>query len=336
MKLSTVCLLMLTLTTKVILAQSREEMFRKKMIDSIKRVYLIEAAIRNPALRRVNISTDYVFRGKVSSKLYGNDLAEAEQAQIRTAVLVTLPVAKWKKNSLSATFSFFNQNYNVDHIKAFVPATTDVPSSATGNKAAAGLSVSYQRIDSLFGKTVIYMASASALTGKLGEIHQYSIMGGAMLMLKQTPTSSLALGMIINYDPSNDIPVAPVFLYWRKLRADLELNINLPQQLKLRKTLSPNCWAGFGTSLSGSAAFFNNSYQGIPPKITYSSLELKTGPGLEFRFARYLMLGVNAGILTPMMSRFYERYESSNDYFIKNKISATPFANVTVSLLPVF
>ena len=317
-------------------AQSPEDLYRKKMMDSIKRVYLLEAAVRNPALRRVIISTDLILRGQMRSQAYGNKILEAKQQQIRTTALVTLPVKSWKKNSLSATFSFFNQQYDLNHIESFVPNNSPVSSNGTLNKTACGFTISYQRIDSLFGKTVIYTANAAALTGKVGEIHQYTIMAGAILMLKQTASSSIALGMMLTYDPSTVIPVQPLFIYWRKLGANLELNINLPQQVKLLKPLSKQCWVNFGTSLSGSAAFFNNSIPGIPAKINYSSLELKTGPGMELRLARYLMFGINAGIMTPIMSRVYERNERSNEYIISNKISTTPFANITLSLLPVF
>jgi hypothetical protein len=306
------------------------------MIDSIKRVYLVEAAIRNPALRRISISTDLIASGHMRSRFNGNKVLNAKQKQIRTTALLTLPVKSWKKSSLTATCTFFNQQYDLRHIETYVPNNSPGAASSTLNKTAGGLTISYQWLDSLLGKTVLYVAHAAAFTGKAGEIDQYNVMAGAMLVLKQTAATSISLGMIVTYDPSTAVPLQPLFIYWHKWRSNLELNVNLPQQVQLLKPFSKRCWFSFGTSLSGSVAFLKNSTPGLPSRINYSSLELKTGPGMEFRFARYLMLGINGGMMTPVLSRMYERYKNSNNYFITNNLSSTPFGNITLSLLPVF
>ena len=130
--------------------------------------------------------------------------------------------------------------------------------------------------------------------------------------------------------------VVPIFAYWHQLNNKVELNLNLPQQLSLRKGLSPNSWVTFGTYLSGSMAFFRNSSPALPRDANYSSLELKTGPGLECRFGKIFMAGINGGIMTPVMSRIFERSETSNHYYINNRINTTPFVNVTISMLPAF
>src|SRR5689334_11272871 len=106
MKLRSVLISVFTLISINLFAQSPEELYRKKIMDSIKRVYLMEAAIRNPALRRVVISTDLVAGGHMVSKYNGNKVLEAKQQQIKTTALITVPLASWKKNTLTATGTF--------------------------------------------------------------------------------------------------------------------------------------------------------------------------------------------------------------------------------------
>lgn len=140
--------------------------------------------------------------------------------------------------------------------------------------------------------------------------------------------------MLINIDPSINVPVIPVITYWRKFENDLELNINLPRELALRKTISPNLWLSFGTSLAGSIAFFKHNRPGFPEDGNYSTLELKTSPGMEYRFAKKFIFGVNAGAITPLQAREFKVGDRANNYFLNNKIMTAPFVNFTLSVLP--
>ncbi|QHS63335.1 hypothetical protein [Chitinophaga agri] len=55
---------------------------------------------------------------------------------------------------------------------------------------------------------------------------------------------------------------------------------------------------------------------------------------MEFRVNKLLMIGVNAGVLTPVLSRQFKRNTSSDKYFLSNRISTIPYGNVTILLLP--
>jgi hypothetical protein len=333
MKLFVLSVLFLFFMVAEALAQTPAELYRKRMMDSIKMVYLTEAAIRNPALRQITVSTDLVSRTRVDTKLYGNKVLDGEMSQVRTTALINVPVKSWKKNSISTSFSLFNQYFDVNQITSPLPDSVKDPHGYR-NKLTVGFTASYVRVDSLFGRRVIYTSSITALTGDASSIQKISFLGGVFFTLKQTRVTSISAGVIVNIDPASTIPVLPYFSYRHQFKSNVELNISLPQMITLRKPLSKNCWVSLGTAIAGSVAFDQTTRQGIPGNINYSGIDLKTGGGVECRFGKIFMIGLNAGMMTPVMSRFYERGKNSRDYFVSNKINSTPFLNVTVSVLP--
>lgn len=311
----------------------QQEAARKRFIDSVKKVYLTEAAIRNPVLRRVIVSTDVISRGNVHSELYGNKLLDGNLSQVRTTALVNVPVKIWNKNMVIASFSFQRQHFDITDITGYQPLPAS-PGDQTENKVTVGFSGTYTRTDSLFGRPVILMGAVTGLTNSSSAIQKMSYLAGVNFTLKQTATTKSMLGFLINIDPSIKVPFVPCYLYWHKYKSDLELNVNFPQQVMLRKGLSATCWASFGTTLSGTVAFFSRNQPSLPDNSNYSTVELKTGPGIECLFARKFLFGVNAGILTPLQSREFERDRNADDYFLKNKINSTAFLNFTLSVLP--
>lgn len=321
------------LVSNEVIGQGKMYPDQKKMIDSIKKVYIREAAVRSPALRQVVISTDLIADGTIRSKLYGNNLFDGTLSQIRTSALVNVPVHAWGKNKLTASFSFFHQHLSVMTGKQYMPDSHRIPDTSV-TKLTVGLSASYQRVDSLFGRRVIYTGSLSVLADDYRFAQKVSFIGGMIFQLKQTRNTNISLGMLLNIDPSVDIPVLPLFIYWHKFKNDVELDINLPQRLLVRKALSKRSWVYFGTSMAGSVSFFRFSHTVLPADVSFSSVDLKTGPGVDFRLNKLLMIGANTGVLTPITSRQFERNESSNKYFLSNRISTIPYLNVTVSLLP--
>lgn len=315
-------------------AQTEKQTAVKKMTDSIKLAVLSEYAIKNPLLRQVNISTDIISQGDISSKLYGEPLFKGKASTVRTNALFNVPVKSWGKNSVSATLSYFQQRIQITDVQSFNPAIGN--EDRVFNKSTVGLTVSFQRRDSLFGRPVFYSASVSGLTNDANAIKKVSYLGMALFALKQTANTRYSLGLAINIDPSLKVPAVPIFIYWHKFKNDLELNFNLPSQAGVRKAFSDRFWATFGTSLSGSVAFFNPTQPNVPQDANYTTLDLKTGPGMEYRIGKKFIFGISGGILTPISSRAFDRTKSSSDYFISNQLNNVPYVNFSLSVLPFF
>jgi hypothetical protein len=309
---------------------------RQKKIDSVKEAYLDGYAIRYPILRQGSISTDVIGSANTNSLLYGNPLFTGKVSIVREKANFNIPLTRWGKNSLVASINYINQHFDIDHVQSFNPRFPVQDSKF--DKAAVGFSVSYSRADSLFNKAVIYSGTVSGFTDQLSAIQRVNYIGSIVFPLSHTATTSYTLGLVVIIDPSTPSPVLPVFSYWHKFQAsDLELYVDLPTRISLRKQLSPKSWASFGTELGGTFSFLSLNNQSIVPQDdTYSTLELKTGPTFEYMVSKKIIFGVTGGMFSTLTSRVFKRNTSANDYFIRNNNSSTPFVNFTISFLPFF
>lgn len=325
-----VCSMIICTTT---VASAQQTKIEKKKQDSLINSYMKEAAVSNPVLRQAIISTEFIGKGTVTSNLRGKKIAENKMSQIRTTALFNIPVIAWGKNSVSTTLSIGHQHNTMDK-----PANDPLFDSQNidFDKGVAGFTASFQRIDSLFNRPVVYVGNITGVSNTADKVQKVSYMAGAIFTLKQKENIRLSVGLLLNIDPSISFPAIPVVNYWHKFSNSYELNVSLPQRLSLEKNLTNKLRASFSTQLGGAVAFFNLSEPGLPRDVNYTTIDLRTGPGIEYRFAKNFVVGVNAGMYTPLSARAFENNESSNDYFFDNKLSAAPYVNVTLSLLPVF
>lgn len=313
-------------------AQNISELSRTSTRDSVKAGMLEQAALRNPVLRQINISTDIISRGNITSDLNGSPIFKGKAKTVRTSMIFNVPIKSWGKNSVSASVSYFQQHLNLTDVQSFSPGLSS--SDIVFDKPTVGLTASFQRRDSLFHRPVYYVLNVSGLTNNTSSFKKVSYLGMAVFPLKQTANTSYSVGVIVNIDPSLKIPLFPLFSYWHKFQSGLEFNFNLPSQFGVRKELTGNLWGTFGTTLSGSVAFFNLDQPNLPRDVNYTTIDLKTGPGLEYRLGKKLIFGINGGILQPISARAFDRHKSSGDYFLNNKLSNVPYVNFSFSVLP--
>ena len=329
-KLIFIAFLMLAVT--VVSAQTIPGVKKVQTADSVRRIMFEQAALRNPILRQINISTDVISGGDINSKLYDDPLFKGKTSTVRTTAIFNVPVKSWGKNSVSASLSYFQQRLQVTDVESYNSRLGN--EDIIFNKSTVGLTASFQRVDSLFGRPVFYMASVSGVSNDVSSIKKLSYLGTILFPLKQTATTRYSLGAVINIDPSLKVPAFLLFTYWHKFKNELELNFNLPSQVGLRKGISDKLWATLGTSLSGSLAFFNLDQPNLPHDVNYTTIDLKSGLGAEYRLGKKIIIGVNGGILTPISSRAFDRTETSSEYFLSNKMQSVPYVNFSLSILP--
>lgn len=313
-------------------AQTTGEAAKKRFADSLKILYLEEAAVRSPLLRQVIISTDFIAGGSVDGILDGNKVYNGKANRRQTSALFKVPVMNWGKNSLSATISYFQQHMEFTEVSSPVAAlSTD---RLSFDKSSGGLSLAFSRLDSLFGKRVVYIASVSGASNDLSSIRRMSYLAGASFALKQNKNTSLRLGLIVYIDPFTPVPVFPMVIYWHRFASsNLELSFD-PARMALRHPVAKNAWASVGTSFSLAASFSDRDEPSVPHDVNYAVSDLKAGAGLEVRLLRKLMLGVEGGMMNPLSARAFEQGESSRNYFFKNDLGSRPYFNFTLSLLP--
>ena len=302
---------------------------KARMADSIKKAIIIDALLKNPNLRPAMLSTTFISRGQVEGNFKGKELLSGTFAQRRTEAWLNLPVKNWRKNGMLTTAIYYARtNYQLSEIKG---VEVKEPSLS---KNTIGLTMAYRRVDSLFGRVFVSSASLVLLSGDGGVVNKYAVMANGMFLLKKTAQTTFMLGAQVIIDPTSTAPVIPLMVYQKQLQHGFDLNITLPYQLTLRKTVNKNMWASFGTTLVSSVSFFNFTAPGIPRNANFSTLDLKTGPSLEYKLNKFLLAGVSAGLWTPLMYRQYGRWEKSNNYFFDGKVDTTPFINLNLSVIP--
>lgn len=313
-------------------AQTISQVSRRLSEDSVRTGMMEQAAIRNPVLRQLNISTDIIGNGNITSNVNGSPAFKGKANTVRTSAIFNIPLKSWGKNSVSASVSYFQQRLKVTDVQSFSPNLSN--EDLDFNRSTIGLTASFLRRDSLFGRPVFYSASISGLTNDANSIKKISYLGTAIFPLKQTATTRYSLGLVVNIDPSLNVPAFLLFTYWHRFKNDLELNLSLPSKVELRKGISDKLWMTAGTSLSGSVAFLQLDRPNIPHDVNYTTLDLKNGIGAEYRIGKRFIFGLSGGLLVPISARAFERNQSSKDYFLNNKLSTTPYVNFGFSILP--
>ena len=330
MKRTSLLFILLVTFINISFAQSDDKSIKKKMVDSIKMAYLTEASIRQPLLRQGNISFDVVGNANVESKFNGNTIYSGKVNLTRLRSNFNIPIVQWGKNSIVGTVTFVQQHFNAEQDDN--PSQPRVPDLSLNKVTVAG-TVSYSRVDSLFGRQVIYSGSISGITDDATTIRRVTYIGTILFPIKRTANTSVMVGLAGFIDRYSTIPVIPIITYWHRFESKLELTLD-PSAFSLRKPLSKNSWVTLGTGIEQNFTFYGAGEFSFPTDAIQSTLDLKSGLSFEHLFGKKLMIGIRGGAMTNLNSRFYRPGESGNDYFIKNKNGTAPFVNVSVSLLP--
>jgi hypothetical protein len=314
-------------------AQTTKEAAIKKMTDSIRMAYLSEAAIQYPILRQGFISTDVIGTGNIKSKLRGNDFFEAKSQVTRMRANFNLPIAQWSKNIISANVNYLFQHVDISQVNSYDPLIP-VRNNLT-NSSTIALTLSYNRVDSLFGHQVIFSANISGVTDELSSIRRVNELVGVTVPIVRTAATVFRVGLFYINDPTLPTHLVPLITYSHKFQTgNLQFFADLPTRVLLKKQLSEKTWLSIGTELTGTQTFMSFNEPSMPRDVVHSTTELKTGPAFEYKVSKKIMLGVSAGLFTTLSSRIFEQGKAPSTYFIENKMGATPYANFTISFLP--
>lgn len=315
-------------------AQEATEEAKLKM-DSIKSVYVDQAALKYPRIRQFSISHQENGATNMTSKLYGKDLFKSKFRSARTTINFSLPIISTEKNIVAANLGVIHQFFGIRDITSYdqnqpvVETDTYIP--------MINLGAAYVRRDSLFGRPITYTASVNALVNPDFSSRQFTFTGLISIPLKKTENSNLTGGAVVLLDPSSPAPFFLYVSYYRNFRSiGLELMADMPYRLALRKELSKKSSLTWNTEMVGSNSFFEFEipHPDLPKKMTFSTLEIKSGLLYEYHLTKKLVLSASAGINSTVKSRILEQGAKPNDYFIKNKNSMGPYAQVGLSLLP--
>lgn len=312
--------------------KGNDAMGSSKLTDSLKMVALREIALRYPLLRQGGVSTEFVGNQDLKSDLYGNRVLESKVQISRIKAYVNIPVAEIGKNVISSSLGLVQQKISFSDINGQPDRIQGAKMVLKQNTFNFRLGIT--RASTLFDKPVVYSVSALAITNEHFSYVRMNYLGLAAITLNRSADRSSSVGLVLLLDPSSPLPVSPYFNAWRKFSSSLELFVDLPSRVNIRKQLSEKSFLSFGTELTGSLAFLNLNVPALPQQNVFTMLDLRTGPAYEYRLSKYVVLGASGGLLSPLQSRVFEKSARSKDYFIENKLKAAPYVNFSISVLP--
>jgi hypothetical protein len=315
-----------------LMAQTDQKAMMKKMTDSIKMVYLRAAAIQYPVLRQAFVSTDIMGGWDMTGKFDGKDFIKARAQLTRVRANANLPIVQWGKNTITGSLSYLHQHTDLQQVTGYNP---EVPvGNSAINTSTIGLSVSYTRVDSLFNHPVIYSAIITGLTNELSTVRRVNEFAGVNIPFKRTATTALSVGLYYINDPTIPTHLLPLISYWHQFHTgNIQLFADLPYRILLKKQLSAKSWLSFGTELSGSESFLSLN-EPLTHHAISSTLELKTGPAVEYLLTKKIILGVSGGLFSTLSSKVFPQGGTPADYFMKTNSHSVSYINVTISSLP--
>jgi hypothetical protein len=314
-------------------AQTASDIAVKRMRDSMKFEAISEYAKSYPQLRQGFLTTDIIGQGNVKAQLNGKDLYEGKMNITRIRSSFNIPFAQWGKNAITGSIAYQQARYETNEIKSYDPQFNVTNQTVT--KTRVGFSAIYTRSDSLFNHPINYSGSVTGITDELSSIKRVNYMGSITVPLKRNQYSSLTIGMVVILDPSAVSPVIPIISYWHKYKdANLELFVDLPSRIALRKQLSKKSWVSVGSELGSNLFFFDLNQPSLPQNAIYTSVELRSGATFEYLLTKKLILGVNGGMLTTASSRLFDHNDKPTDYFANTRNASVPYISFSISFLP--
>jgi hypothetical protein len=292
-----------------------------------------EQALRYPSLRQVSVTADVFSSGHFESKLNGKDLASGKSRNARISSFFSVPISSWDGNVIGATIYHNEQFFDIREADNQLAD----PRIKTGNmsKSTLGLSLNFSRTDAIFHTPVIYSAVFTGLSDNLSAVRRFNFNGSIAFPLKRTADAYFSLGALVQIDPSAPFPVLPVINYFRKLNSSgLQLILDLPQGASLKQALSTKAWVYLGTTANTYASFYASGDPALPGRFSYNTIEFKSGPGFEYLFGKYVVLGVSGGVNSIASARTIAKGSSYNDAFIKTTGKSVAYGEFRISLLP--
>jgi hypothetical protein len=316
-----------------VFGQTSQQIAIKKMTDSLKMNALSDYATKYPSLRQGTFTTDIIGSRDVMGELNGQPLYRGKVNESRIRSNFNIPIAHWGKNTVSAALSYQQLHLETKNITSYNASFSN--QDKITNRNTVGFTAVYSRSDSIFGHPISYSGGLSGVTNEFSTIKRVNYLGTITFPVSRSKYSSLTLGLVAIIDPSSVAPVIPIVSYWHKFKAsDLDLYVDFPSRIALRKQLSKRSWAFIGSELGGNLYFFDLEQPTFPRNSIYTTIDVRTGGTLEYLLTKKLVLGMSGGLYTLASSKIFDHDAKPDAYFFKTNAGSVPYVSFSVSFLP--
>lgn len=333
MKKLHLAILFLSLTSLGAFAQNQQAKNNKLSTDSITAAAIDQAALIYPQIRQFSITHVQGFAGNISAKANGSPLFDGRYQLGRTNINMSLPFLDTKNNALIGSLGVVHQFTKISEIKNLNPQQPVMETLDYIPMISLGASFTHR--DSIFNHPITFSASLRGLFNPDFSRRQLTFTGIILVPIVEKRYTRLNLGLVVNIDPSSPIPAFIMLNYFHTFRVpNIDLLIDAPYRIVLRKPIKSRASLSLQSELVGNNSFFGFNTPNFPNKLTFSTLELKSGFLLEYRVTKKMVFSLSGGAMTTITSRIFEQGEKPKNYLVDNKHSTVPYAQVGISLLP--
>lgn len=286
-----------------------------------------ERGIRYPALRQFGVTANNYGYSDFNARLNGANFAKGKIKTQRISSYFNTPTVYWNESSLSATVF-----YTYTSLK--LKETTGPIAAQTTDKSTFDLALNYSRSDKIFNRQVIYSLVGRAISDDLNSIRRFNLNGSITLPIRKNENTSFSLGLLAVIDPSSPLPIEPIVNYYHKfIHTGFELLVDLPNGANLKKAVAKNAWVSIGSNQTSYSLFYDYHNAYLDGKLSYNTIELKSGAAFEYLFAKNFMVSIGGGINSFLASRVFREGERYNSASIRSSNKNSPYINVGLSLL---
>jgi hypothetical protein len=153
------------------------------------------------------------------------------------------------------------------------------------------------------------------------------------MILKANQCTKLAVGLLVNIDPSAQTPVLPTFSYEHKFNNGLVADIAFPRNIYLRKYVFGNGRVSLGSEIDRTS-FYVYNIDSTSQRYEYRQLDINSGLVYEHLIAKYFVLTAKTGMRLTTTGRLFRKEDSFNSPVFKTSPDPTFYINVGVSFNP--
>ena len=154
----------------------------------------------------------------------------------------------------------------------------------------------------------------------------------ATMVLKADPRTKLMAGLLVNIDPSTQLPVTPLLVYEHKFTKGFMIDITFPKYAFVRKTFT-NARVSVGGEFDQTSLYLYD-VDGTSQTYEFRQLEINTGLVYEQLIANYFILTAKTGMKLTPMARVFEKQESPSSHVFEAKPEPSLYFNIGVSFNP--
>lgn len=296
--------------------------------DSLPKKVMAQVTDRFPSTRMVHLEysqlAPYRYTTNPSTVLSKNKVTNQSMVKAN----VNLSFVRKQKWMLGATINY--------RYLATTAETVGISATNTGTTKEGfhyhNTSINALYFSKLFGKMTIYSGSL-IVDGSDQHFERLKGRLSATLLLKANAQTKIMAGLVVNIDPSSQIPALPIFSYEHRFANGLMADILLPQRIMVKKDIFRNGRLSLGAEM-GQNNFYLYHSDTTSQKYEFRQTELNSGFTYEQLIGKSMSTFIKTGLKTSLNARKFRKSESVNDYVLEAKPNGAFYVSAGFSINP--